>query len=59
MVDAEITNKRFSINDKGEVSITFSVPHHFHGPSNARWEVKATEFWADKDAGIGHVEVKE
>lgn len=59
MVDAEIANKICSINDKGEVSITFSVPHHFHGPSSARWEVKATEFWGDKDAGIGHVEVKE
>jgi hypothetical protein len=58
VVDAEIANRKFSINDTGEVSITFTVPHHFHGPSGAKWEVKATELWGDRDAGIGHVEVK-
>ncbi len=58
MIDSEIVNKKFSIAKKGELSITLTVNHRFHGPSDATWEVKATELWGDKDAGIKHTDFK-
>ena len=59
MIDAEIANKKFSIDAKGELKITFSITHSFHRPSDAKWEVKATELWGDKDAGIKHMDFKD
>lgn len=58
MIDCEKVNKKFSIDKKGELSITFPVTYRFHGPSDAKWEVKATELWGDKDAGIKHTDFK-
>lgn len=58
MVDAEIANKKSSIDQRGELKITFKVTHRFHGPSGAKWEVKAIELWGDKDAGIRHMNFK-
>jgi len=58
-LDIEKMDKRFSIDEKGKLRFILSVTHRFHGPSGAKWEVKATELWGDKDAGIEHVEIKE
>lgn len=58
IIEAEKANKQFSIDKRGELSLTFSISHHFHGPSSAKWEVKATELWGDKDAGIKHTDFK-
>jgi len=58
MVDAQAANKIFLISESGELNVTFSVAHHFHGPSDVKWEVKAAEFWGDKNAGIKHVDLK-
>jgi len=58
MVDAEIANKKFSISESGELNIAFSVTHHFHGPTGAKWEIKAVAFWGDEDAGIKHADFK-
>jgi len=57
-VDAQAANKMFLITEDGELNVTFSVTHHFHGPSDANWEVKAAEFWGDKNAGIKQVDLK-
>jgi len=58
IIEAEKADKQFLIDKRGELSLTFSVTHHFHGPSSAKWEVKATELWGDKDAGIKHTDFK-
>lgn len=58
MIDAEIANKKFSVDEKGKLNITFSITHSFHGPSGANLEIKATEFWGDTDAGIKYVDFK-
>jgi len=58
IIEAEKANKRFSIDKRGELSLTFSVTHHFHGPSSAKWEIKATELWGDRDAGIDRTAFK-
>ncbi len=55
VIEAEIANKKFLIDERGELSITFSITYRFLGPSGANLEVKATEFWGDKDAGIKHM----
>ncbi len=57
-LDIEKMDKRFLISKKGKLTLTFSVTHRFHGPKGAKWEVKATELWGDKDAGIEQVEIK-
>lgn len=58
IIEAEKANKQFSIDKRGELSLTFSISHHFQGPSSAKWEIKATELWGDKDAGIKHTDFK-
>lgn len=58
MIDYEKANKKFSIDKSGELSMTFPVTYRFHGPSDAKWEVKAIELWGDKDAGIKHMKFK-
>lgn len=58
MIDAEIANKKFSIDQRGNLNMRLTVNHHFHGSSDTKWEIKATELWSDKDAGIGHGDIK-
>jgi len=58
MIDCEKINKKFSIDKEGELSITFPITYRFHGPSDAKWEVKATELWGDKDTGIKSMDFK-
>ena len=58
MVDAELVNKKFSMKQRGNLSITFTVNHHFHGSSDTKWDIKATELWGDKDAGISDVSLR-
>lgn len=58
IIEVQTTNKKFSINEKGALSITLRITHRFRGPSDARWKVKATELWGDKDAGIKYVDFK-
>jgi hypothetical protein len=53
-VDAEVTNKEFSIDENGELKLKFKTDHHFHGSSGTKWMVKSLELWGDKDAGIRH-----
>ena len=57
-IDAELANKRFSMDQRGNLNTTFTVSHHFHGSSSTKWEVKATELWGDKDSGIGHIDIE-
>jgi len=57
-IDAELANKKFSVDQRGNLSMTFTVSHHFHGSSDTKWELKARELWGDKDSGISHIDVK-
>jgi hypothetical protein len=57
-VDAEIVNKSFSIDDKGEIGMKFSIHHHFRGPSSAKWKLEGTELWGDRDAGVKKLELE-
>jgi hypothetical protein len=57
-IDAELANKKFSVGQRGNLNMTFTVSHHFHGSSNTKWEVKATELWGDKDSGISHIDIE-
>lgn len=58
-LDAEITNKQFSIDADGGLSITYKVSHHFHGPSGNEWELKEMEQWGKKDSGIQRITLQE
>jgi len=58
VIDAEIVNKKFSMDPRGELSMTFKVTHHFRGPSDTKWEVKAIEQWGKKDDGIKHMDIR-
>jgi len=53
-VDAEILNKEFSIDGSGNLSMKFTVNHHFHGPNDTKWNVKSVELWGNREAGIQH-----
>lgn len=57
-INAEIVNKQFSLNQEGNLTVKFKVTHHFHGPSEAKWKVKAIELWGDKDAGIQTADIE-
>ena len=57
-IDAELADKKFSMNQRGNLSMQFTVSHHFHGSSDTKWEVKARELGGDKDSGISHIDVK-
>ena len=52
VIDAEISNREFSLDESGDLNLKFSTSHHFRGPSDTKWDVKAVELWGDKDAGI-------
>jgi hypothetical protein len=54
-IDAELANKKFSMDQRGNLSMTFTVSHHFHGLGDTKWDIKATELWGDKGAGISGV----
>ncbi len=58
-MDAEVTNKQFSIDADGGLSITYKVLHHFHGPSGSEWELKEIEQWGKKDSGIQRITLQE
>lgn len=58
-IDAEVTDKQFSIDEDGGLSITYKVPHHFRGPSGSEWELKEMELWGKKDAGIKRITLQE
>jgi len=57
-IDAELADKKFSMDQRGNLSMQFTVSHHFHGSSDTKWELKARGLWGDKDSGISHVDVK-
>jgi hypothetical protein len=57
-IDAGLANKKFSMDQRGNLSMAFTVSHHFHGSSDTKWELKARELWGDKDSGISHIDVK-
>jgi hypothetical protein len=56
-IDAEVTNKEFSIDENGELKLKFKTNHRFHGSSGTKWEVKSLELWGKKDAGIGRGDI--
>jgi len=58
VIDAEIVNKKFLMDQRGNITTGFTLDHHFHGSSDTKWEIKASELWGDKDAGIGHADTK-
>lgn len=58
MIDAELANKKFSMNETGDLGITFTVNHQFRGPSDTKWDIKATEVWGDKHAGISDARLR-
>jgi hypothetical protein len=57
-IDAELADKKFSMDQRGNLSMQFTLSHHFHGSSDTKWELKARGLWGDKDSGISHVDVK-
>jgi len=52
VIDAEISNREFSLSESGDLNLKFSTSHHFRGPSDTKWDVEAMELWGDGDAGI-------
>ncbi len=57
-IDAEVTNRKYSMDQRGDLSMRFTVSHHLRGSRDTQWELKASEIWGDKDSGIGHIEIK-
>ncbi len=51
-IEAEITNKQFSISQEGNLEVEFKVTHHFHGTSAVKWALTETQGWGKKDSGI-------
>ena len=51
-LDAEVTNKQFFIDQKGELTAQFKTVHHFSSESGIKWEVREIQQWGSKDAGI-------
>jgi len=57
-IDAELTNKIFSVDQMGNLNMTFTVSHHFRGSSNTKWELRRAELWGDIDSGIDHIDIE-
>jgi hypothetical protein len=51
-LDIEITNKEFSLDPKGELTLKYNIDHRFQSTGDAKLELEETELWGDKDIGI-------
>jgi hypothetical protein len=56
-INSEIVDKRFTVDEKGELSMAFKIRQTFIGPSEAKLEITASQSWVDKDSGIGHMNI--
>jgi uncharacterized protein YrzB (UPF0473 family) len=51
-IDAEIIDKDFSINQKGELTLKYKIKHRFHSTGDAELKLRETELWGSKDIDI-------
>ena len=58
-LEAEITNKQFSINQEGNLDIEFKVSHRFHAISGVKWALTEMQAWGKKDSGIQQFTLEE